>query len=120
MQREMPWVGTVKKPEMAPAELVQSCRNKLDAIRLCIQLSGLPHYELADQLNTNPGHFSRIMQGQAHFPTNREIDLVHICGNFAPLQWLAHACGFDLVERAKDQRIAELEQELARLKRMAS
>lgn len=119
MQRQMPWMGEARRPEMAPMELITKCRNRLDAIRLCVQLSGMTHEYLAEQIGTNKGHWSRIMQGQAHFPTSRENDLMALCGNYAPIQWAAWSNGFDLQERAKDSRIAELEAQLAELRRSA-
>jgi hypothetical protein len=118
-QREMPLLGKVRKPEQAPLDLVKNCRHRLDAIRLCVQLSTLSHQYICSELGIDKGHFSRVMQGRAHFPDAKSVELMHLCGNFAPLQYEAWACGFDLQERAKDARIQELEAELAKLRGVA-
>ena len=115
-QREMPILGEPRKPDLAPLELVGKCKNGMDAIRLCIQLSGLAYETICDRLGIDKGHWTRILQGRAHFPTAKRVDLMRLCGNFAPLQFEASECGFELQEKAKDQRIRELEAELVRLK----
>lgn len=115
-QREMPLMGLAKRVENAPMELVRNCRHRLDAIRLCVQLSSMSHEHVAETLGIDKGHWSRILQGQAHFPDTKTLDLMDVCGNYAPVQWEAWATGHELVERSKDVRIRELEQELERLR----
>lgn len=117
-QREMTIVGAVRKPQLAPAELIAQCRNRMDAIRLCVQLSGLSNNYLCERLGIDPGHWTRIMQGRAHFPDALSVDLMTVCGNYAPMQYEALATGFKLVERP-DERIATLERELAELRGVA-
>lgn len=56
-----------------------------------------------------------MMQGQAHFPTNKLTDLMRTCGNYAPMQYLSQAMGFELFEDAKSKRREELRSELAQL-----
>jgi len=97
----------------APDELVKRCRHGLDAIRLCIQLSGHSHEFICEQLRINKGHFSRIMQGKAWFPDTKRTDLMSLCGNRAPAQFDALMTGCELVELSKEARIRELEKQLA-------
>jgi len=115
-QREMPMLGEARRPKLAPWELVHACKDMLAAVHLCIQLSGFMDYVVAERLGIDPGHMSRIMRGQAHFPPRKLKPLMDLCGNYAPLQFLSWACGFDLQERAKDARIRELEAELERVR----
>ena len=100
----------------APTELVKKCRHGLDAIRLCVQLSGHTHEYLAEQLGIDKGHWSRIMQGKAWFPDTKRIDLMSLCGNRAPAQFDALMTGCELVEMSKEARIRELEAQLAAAK----
>ena len=116
IQREIPMLAGLRKPALVSDELVLSCRGRLDAIRLCIQLSRFPHQAIAEKLGIDKGHSSRIMQGQAHFPDDKANDLMRLCGNFAPLQYEAMTNGFELHERAQDARIRELQAEIERLK----
>jgi hypothetical protein len=39
------------------------------------------------------------MQGRANFPDRRRIQLMQVCGNYAPLQYDAWACNFQLVDK---------------------
>ena len=119
-QREMPLLGEARRPTLAPWELVKACRDESDAIRLCVQLSSLSHETLAARLGIDKGHWSRMMQGRAHFPSQKKLSLMRECGNYAPLQFVSWACGFDLQERSKDVRIRELEAELERVRGAAA
>lgn len=115
MQKEMPFLGETRGLQNAPDELVRCCRHGLDAIRLCIQLSGHTHEFLGEKLGIDKGHFSRIMQGKAWFPDTKRIDLMNLCGNRAPAQFDAVMTGCDLVEKSKDAQILALKAQLAAL-----
>ncbi|PYE21353.1 hypothetical protein C7410_115196 [Paraburkholderia silvatlantica] len=116
MQREMPVHGEPRGLQNAPDELVRMCRHGLDAIRLCVQLSGYTHEHIGSELGIDKGHFSRIMQGKACFPDTKRTDLMNFCGNRAPAQYDALMTGCDLVEKSKDAKIRELEEQLAQLR----
>lgn len=116
-QREMRLMGVARSTKQAPMELIKTCRHRLDAIRLCVQLSSLSNEYVSGQLGIDKGHWTRIMQGKAHFPDAKSVDLMTLCGNYAPLQYEAWACGFDLQESSKEQRIRELEAELNRIRK---
>lgn len=118
-QQEIRILGEARRPQMVPQELIHVRRHRLEAIQLCVQLSGLSNEYISEQLGIDKGHFSRMMQGKAHFPDAKSIALMQLCGNYAPLQFEAWALGFELQERAKDTRIAELERELAQLRAQA-
>lgn len=93
-------LGQVKRPALADWNLVRKCKNRLDAIRVCVQLSGMAYEDVANQLLIDKGNFTRMMQGRAHFPDAKSIKLMELCGNFAPMQYEAWACGFELVDTA--------------------
>ena len=113
IQRQIgPMLGEVRKPIPADEILVKQCQNFLDAIHLCVQLSRYKHYTIADKLGIDRGHWSRMMQGQAHFPTNKMHELMQLCGNYAPLQWLAKAVGVPINVDEKSRRRAQLMREL--------
>lgn len=105
-------VSEVKRPKMAPEALIRACRNRLDAIILCIQLSRRPQKQVAKALGIDPGHLTRILAGLAYFPDQKSIDLMSYCGNYAPMQYEAMATGFELFQDAKAKREADLEAEL--------
>jgi hypothetical protein len=115
MQTEMPFIGSTKTPQLVADSLIMKCRHRLDAIRLCIQLSDHTHEWLAESMGIDKGHFSRIMQGKAWFPDTKSIQLMSLCGNYAPLQYEAYEMGFKLFKDAVAQRKEELLRELAEL-----
>lgn len=115
----MPFLGECKKGQLVADSLIHKCQHRLDAIRLCVQLSGLSHEYIGDQLGIDKGHFSRIMQGKANFPDAKSIQLMVLCGNYAPMQYEAWATGFELFKDAKAQRKAELRAELEALENAA-
>jgi hypothetical protein len=115
MQREIPIASVVKKTTNAPEELLEMCGNELEAVQLCIQLSKLPNKKLKSELGIDPGHWTRIMDGVAHFPTAKLCHLQRLCGNAALLQYMAKELGFTVYEDAKAKRKAELEAELRSL-----
>lgn len=112
MQRELAVHGEPKKLQNVPVELLNMCDDELDAIRLCIQLSRFTHEYISKELSIDKGHFSRMMQGQAGFPTHKRLALMRLCGNRAPVQYEAMNAGCDLVE-SKDAKIRQLEEQLA-------
>lgn len=78
------------------------------AIMLCVYISGLDDRDLAKALAIDPAQWSRIKSGQAHFPQERMNRLMDICGNEAPLIWLASRRGYDL-----QAKLSLMEQKLA-------
>lgn len=108
-------IGETTKPDYVELKLLDQCETLLHAIHLCVQLSRQKHYSVADQLGIDRGHWSRIMQDQAHFPTNKLAALMQLCGNYAPLQWLAKATGQEIAIDQRELRKQQLRRELAEL-----
>lgn len=107
---------------MVPLELVLKQPTFAAAISLCVQVSGLEEKEVYLSLEIDAGHWTRIMKGDAHFPVNKLNALMDLCGNEAPLMWLANSRGYGLVvlkteaERraeAAEHRALEAETKLA-------
>jgi hypothetical protein len=105
MQAEMQMFQEVRAPESVSSDLMRLCKSKLDAIRLCVQMSRLPHAAIQDRLGIDKGHWTRMMQGRAHFPTNKEGDLMRLCGNLAPLQWAVSDMGMSLGSQVDEAAI---------------
>lgn len=91
--------------------LVRQQRTLLAAIKLCISLAGFEsEKEVYMPLGIDPGHWSRIVRGEAHFPIDKLPDLMDLCGNEAPLLWLIEERGYDIDSLRR--RETELEREL--------
>lgn len=91
-----------------PLDLVIKQPSLAAAIALCVQASGLEEKEVYLPLEIDAGHWTRIMKGDAHFPVNKLNGLMDMCGNEAPLMWLANSRGYGLVVlKSEAERRAE-------------
>lgn len=95
-QPQLPLCRRAEKTTV-PVELVLKQSTMAGAIALCVQLSGLEEKEIYMVLGIDAGHWTRIMKGDAHFPVNKLNDLMDLCGNEAPIFWMAHSRGYGLV-----------------------
>jgi hypothetical protein len=118
-QRLIPLLAEAPTPAEIDGALVAQCESMLDAIHLCIYLSRLPNEVICKRLGIDKGHWSRMLQSQAHFPPNQLIPLMNLCGNYVPLQWLSMSCGFLLKLDDKQAEIEALRARLAKLERAA-
>lgn len=69
----------------------------LDAIILCMHMAPVDRKVIPVELEIDNAQWSRIINGQAHFPPNKLSKLMDICGNEVPLRWLAMHRGYGLV-----------------------
>ena len=109
-------------PPDIPMHIIVSQPNKLAAINLCMQISGLEDQEIARELGIDSGQWARIKKGSGHFPPNLEGTLMRLCGNYIPLLWQIHDCGFDPqslrpLRSELEAKLDAAEQELVELKR---
>jgi hypothetical protein len=82
----------------------------LGAIKLCISVAGFEaDKQVYGELGIDAGHWSRITRGEAHFPVDKLPALMDLCGNEAPLIWLAHARGYDPTSLRKRETDIERE-----------
>lgn len=104
-----------------PLELVTKRKSLLGAINLCIDLSGLDDKEVQLALDIDAGHFSHLRKGKGHFPPDKIGALMDLCGNEAPLIWLAHTRGYGLVvlKSEAERRAEEAEARAARAEEKA-
>ena len=120
VNREMPFLCAMKAPEMVPFQLVESCRDELMAVNRCIDLSGLSNETICERLGIDPGHFSRVRRGRAHFPSKKRLLLMQLCGNLLPLQFEALKLSFTLHPVSQEEIIRRLERENAELRGRAA
>lgn len=94
-QLEMPIARRPARQLVDPA-VVEAQPSLLSALNLMMSLSGLEDKELYLALEIDPGHWSRIRRGDAHFPVNKIETAMLLCGSDIPLQWLALRRGYEL------------------------
>jgi predicted XRE-type DNA-binding protein len=86
-------------PDEVSTQVIGRRKSLLDAINLCIDVSGLDDKEIGFALGIDAGHLSNIRKGKTgcNFPTNKLDDLMTLCGNEIPLVWQAMKRGKGLV-----------------------
>jgi len=90
-------------------EVISRLPSLRAAIKLCAELAPIDDKVICLELDIDPGQWSRIKNGQAHFPDEKLPMFMDICGNEVPLRWLALNRGYGLV-RLKSSLEAELEE----------
>ena len=89
------------RPQLAslPKEIIEGKPTMTSALLLGIEASGLEDKQVYLELGIDPGQFSRIRSGSAHFNPDLLSPVCDIMGNEAPLIWFAGTRGYDLVPR---------------------
>jgi hypothetical protein len=118
-QRELPMLAEMRRPVDVPIEFVRACKDELEALNLCMNLSHLSDETIRDALLIDKGHFSRLRKGRGNFPANKRIALMELCGNRAPTQFEALRLNCDLVDKTKDDQIKALLEQVETLRRAA-
>lgn len=102
------------KPPMADVDLtiVRAQPSFTAALMLCQQVSGVEDKELVGPkgIVKEVAQWSRIRVGQHFFPQDRLIPFMDLCGNEAPLFWLADRRGYRL-ERLESELERQLREE---------
>lgn len=93
--RQLPLVEKAEPIEV-DKPLVHRQKSMTAAIALCVQAAGLAEKEVYMPLGIDASHWTRISKGDAHFPLELLGPLMDLCGNEAPLEWLAHSRGYEL------------------------
>lgn len=92
-QREL----RLNRPQPIAEEVVFAQPTFTAAIKLAANVSGLEEKQIYRDLEIDAGHWTRILNGDAHFPVDKLLAFMDLVGNETPLQWLAHRRGKGLV-----------------------
>lgn len=85
-------------------------------MRYAVQTSGSDDFEIADGISVSHSYMSKILKGTAGLYGNRLVRFMRETRCLAPLQWIAHQMGCDVVQR--DSRAAEMAALEARLREL--
>lgn len=104
------------KPEMQKLDVPMVAKQATftAALVLCQTLSGLDDKELCGKggVINDTATWSRIKGGSNHFPQDALLKYMSLCGNEAPLIWLADRSGYELTPKETEwERQARLERE---------
>jgi len=112
-----PQLPLARKPEAAivSTEIVRAQKTVEAAVALAIQVSGLPACEVAIACGIDKGHFSRMLDGDAHFPLNKLRKFCDVVGNTILPEWIAYQVdsGLVLLRTEAERRADAAEQALA-------
>ena len=104
-QSGFPFVSVVQAPGLAAADFIARS-DEVGALRMAAQRAGKDDFEIADEINISHGYMSKVLKGTAGLHGTRLVAFMRATNSLAPLQWLAHQMGCDLVQR--DSRAAEI------------
>lgn len=111
-QRNLP----LSQPQSISEEVVFRQPTFTAAIKLAANVSGLAEKQIYRDLEIDAGHWTRILNGDAHFPVDKLLAFMDLVGNEIPLQWLAHRRGKGLhLLLSESERLLQVERE-ARVK----
>ena len=100
--------------EVRPEEVARE-KTLGGAIELCAKLQGFSlDKELQQALGVDKAQFSRWHSGQEGVIWPKFTKLMDLCGNDAPLLWMAHQRGYDLHSLRKRETETERENRLLR------
>lgn len=77
-------------------EKIVEIKTFMQSIRACMFQASVTDKYVYMELGIDPSHWSKMMQGLSHFPPEKLIPLMNLCGNNTPLHWLAYQAGFEL------------------------
>ena len=98
----------VRAAQAIDTALVVAQPSLLAAIKLCISLGGFEaDKQVYGALEIDASHWTRIHRGEAHFPVDKLPALMDLCGNEAPLIWLAYSRGYDTTSLRKRETETE-------------
>jgi hypothetical protein len=96
-------------------DTIITCPTFKDSLKMCKMISGHDDKQIAMQLDIDQGQWSRIFSGVGHFPENKLVQYMKICGNKVPLIWLNYHSGYAMqplksgLEMENDRLKAELD-----------
>ena len=112
-QRELPVLGNIKQTvKEVPWHLIEACKNKKQAIALCIKWSDMQHYVIAELIGENKGNFSRIASCSGNLNHNKENLLQDVCGNEAIINWVNWSRNYKAIPIDNSEKIAELQAQI--------
>jgi hypothetical protein len=115
-QGELP---ITRKPKADPVsmEVILAKRTFSEAIRLAVNVCGLEKKEIYIPLKIDAGHWTRIMDGDGHFPVDKLNLFCDLVQNEIVLTWWAHSRGkgLHMLETEAERLLRESEESRAKV-----
>lgn len=112
MQLALPVLMEIPKPRAIDQELIETCTDYSDAIRLCLdkRMRRIRESEIAEYLGFSAPHLTKVKNGRGYLTTDQELVLQHLCSNWAITQYA------DMRKSQLEELIDSPQAEIARLK----
>lgn len=119
-QAEMPFIAEVATPHLLEyAVLVKTSFS--GTLVAAVNHSGKDDFEIADEIPVSHGYMSKFIRGIGQTWAKRIVKFMRVTQSLAPLQWIAHEMGCELVVReSREARIRALERQLAHARGIAA
>lgn len=116
-QRDIGGVCIAPKPHELPTSVVSKMAFA-GALNECLRHDGRSDEVIAKEIHISKGYMSKLLRAVWAAQVKRLVLFMRETNCIAPLQWIAHQVGCDVVVRSAQQaRIARLEAELAEARR---
>lgn len=111
----MPFLSVVPDAQLLPQHVIERATFN-GCLTEAARHSGLEDQEIADAIHICHGYMSRFMRGVAQQWAKRLVAFMRVTRSHAPLQWMAHQMGCEVVVRdSQAHRIAALQAQLREL-----
>lgn len=112
LQAELPGFSTKRIPQPLDERTLYAKKTFLGALKYVIQCGNFEYdKEVYQPLGIDAGNWTRIMNGSASFPQDKEEELQDLCGNNGLVLWRAFRRGFRC-----ERILSDLERENTELK----
>jgi hypothetical protein len=116
-QGDLALIGEVPSAAPIPADSSFISVSSWEGVmRYAVQRTGDDDYEIADEVGISHSYICKVLKGTAGLYGKRLVKFMRVTKSLAPLQWLAHQMGCEIVVRdSQAARIAALQAELQKL-----
>jgi hypothetical protein len=122
VQLALPVLMEIPRPRRIDHELVKTCTDYGDAIRMCLQqrVRKIREGEIAEYLGFSAPHLAKVKQGRGYLTSDQELILQHLCSNWAICQYaeMRKSQLAEMIETPAEQ-IMRLKAELAESRKAA-
>jgi hypothetical protein len=112
---QVPELGPASPPTLLDVFVLERATFN-GALNESVRRSGKEDQQIADEIHISPGYMSRFMRGVGQQWAKRLVAFMQVTNSRAPLQWIAHQVGCEIV--LKDSRAIEVAALRAKLREL--
>lgn len=117
-QADLPLIGLVPRSQLLEIALIERATFN-GTLNEAVRHSGKEDQQIADEIHISAGYMSRFMRGVCQQWAKRLVAFMRVTNSLAPLQWMAHQMGCEVVVCSEFAReLAATRARLAQLERL--